>query len=310
MPETNGETRAANPEPKLRHEFAGMMFAVAIGEVGLQTAALFQAGHFLHFLPAWTHLIVATLMIATSWVGWTLSVAPGAQHDVKGVFQWEFVVLLVDVILVILYFILVRSVDFEKGETAPHIAPAWGVALLVTIIFAVYLVWDFITKVLIFWKYRDRSRKGLFQHYNAAWCLTSGVRILPSTSCLILAYVAMQLVKSVDAPHLLTADVAMVAIVLLFRALKDLTSSFPKVQADGSLSAWNKDKRRQALWWTGACCVVVFLGLLWSARPLPLPPRIIAEISTALSDTEQPTAARSQQIDHSPPPKPSSEHNP
>ena len=35
---------ASNREPKLRHEFVGMMFAVAVGEVGLQTAALLQAG--------------------------------------------------------------------------------------------------------------------------------------------------------------------------------------------------------------------------------------------------------------------------
>lgn len=32
-------------EPTLRHEFAGMMFALTIGEVGLQAAALVKAGH-------------------------------------------------------------------------------------------------------------------------------------------------------------------------------------------------------------------------------------------------------------------------
>lgn len=310
MSETNSEPRAANPEPKLRHEFVGMMFAVAIGEVGLQTAALFQAGHYLHFLPAWTHLIVATIMIATSWVGWTLSVAPGARRDVKGVFEWEFVVLLVDVILVILYFILVRSVDFEKGEAAPHIAQASSVALLIVIIFALYLFWDLLTKILIFWKYRDKSKKGIFQHYNSAWWLSSGVRILPSTLCLVLAYFAMRFVENVDASHLLTADIAMVGIVLLFRALKDLSSSFPRIETDGSLSTGDKHKRLRAACWTSTCGVLVFLGLLWSALSLPLPPRLVAEISTAPSDTEQPATASPQQIDHSPPPKPSSEHNP
>jgi hypothetical protein len=287
-----------------------MMFAVAIGEVGLQTAALFQAGHYLHFLPAWTHLIVATIMIATSWVGWTLSVAPGARRDVKGVFEWEFVVLLVDVILVILYFILVRSVDFEKGEAAPHIAQASSVALLIVIIFALYLFWDLLTKILIFWKYRDKSKKGIFQHYNSAWWLSSGVRILPSTLCLVLAYFAMRFVENVDASHLLTADIAMVGIVLLFRALKDLSSSFPRIETDGSLSTGDKHKRLRAACWTSTCGVLVFLGLLWSALSLPLPPRLVAEISTAPSDTEQPATASPQQIDHSPPPKPSSEHNP
>lgn len=31
-------------EPTLRHEFVGMMFALTIGEVGLQAAALVKAG--------------------------------------------------------------------------------------------------------------------------------------------------------------------------------------------------------------------------------------------------------------------------
>ncbi|MEI9978402.1 MAG: hypothetical protein WDN23_05275 [Edaphobacter sp.] len=310
MSETKTEPQAANPEPKLRHEFVGMMFAVAIGEVGLQTAALFQAGHFLHFLPAWTHLTVATMMIATSWVGWTLSVAPGARRDVKGIFEWEFVVLLVDVTLVILYFILVRSVDFGKGESAPRIAQAPRVALLIVIIFSLYLFWDLLTKILIFWKYRDKSKKGLFQHYNSAWWLTSGVRILPSTLCLVLAYFATRFVNNVDASHLLTADIAMIGIVLLFRALKDLSSSFPRIEPDGSLSPGDKHKRLRAACWTGACGTIVFLGLLWSALSLPLPPRLVTEISTAPSDTEHPAAASPQHLDHSPPPRQSSEHTP
>src|SRR5579862_6393754 len=109
------EHTSRNSEPRLRHEFVGMMFAVTIGEVGLQAAALVQAGHVVHFLPAYSHLILATVMIAASWVGWTLSPSPGATQDVSGVFQPEFLVLLVDVLLVIVYFILVRRVDFT-GE--------------------------------------------------------------------------------------------------------------------------------------------------------------------------------------------------
>ena len=94
-----------------------MMFAVAIGEVGLQSAALVRSGHFEQFLPAYSHLLLATIMIATSWVGWSVSVAPGARKDVDGIYQWEFVVLLIDVALVVIYFILVRTIDFTE---APH----------------------------------------------------------------------------------------------------------------------------------------------------------------------------------------------
>lgn len=115
-------------QPRLRHEFVGMMFAIAIGEVGLQAAALAKAQHVVHFLPAYSHLFLATIVIATSWVGWSASVAPGARQDVQRIFQWEFVVLLLDVILVIFYFILVRTVDFGKDGTSPQIDPASTVA--------------------------------------------------------------------------------------------------------------------------------------------------------------------------------------
>src|SRR5689334_20379043 len=36
--------------PDLRREFVGIMFALAVGEVGLQTAALVQAKHVVHYL--------------------------------------------------------------------------------------------------------------------------------------------------------------------------------------------------------------------------------------------------------------------
>lgn len=100
--------------PKLRHEFVGMMFAVTIGEVGLQAAALVKVGHPWHFLPAYSHLLLATVVIAASFVGWSLSPAPGAQEDVRNVLHPEFLVLLLDVFLVIVYFILVRSVDLDR----------------------------------------------------------------------------------------------------------------------------------------------------------------------------------------------------
>ena len=83
-------------QPKLRHEFVGMMFAVTIGEVGLQVASLVQAKHYIHFLPFYFHLLLATIVITSSWVGWSLSQAPGARRDVKGVFTWGFVTLLLD----------------------------------------------------------------------------------------------------------------------------------------------------------------------------------------------------------------------
>ena len=277
---------ASNREPKLRHEFVGMMFAVAVGEVGLQTAALLQAGPIFRFLPAYTHLTLAIVVIATSWVGWTLSVAPGARRDVRGIFEWEFVVLLLDVLLVILYFILVRSVDFGKDQAVPHIAPASEVALLMLVIFALYLLWDILTKVLIFWKYRDKSKKSLRVNFDSSWWRTNGVRMLPSTACLFLSWITIRFVRSVDAPHMLTADLALIALILLFRALKDCSSSFPKLEPDGQLSPEKKVQRRRAVLWVVPCFIAVLLGILWSANSFPLPTALVGKIQPACFEQE------------------------
>src|SRR5579864_8561232 len=101
-------------DPKLRHEFVGMMFAVTVAEIGLQVASLVQQKNFSqqYCIPAYVHLVLATFVVATSWVGWTLSQSPGARHDVTKIFEVEFWVLLTDMALVIFYFVLVRSVEF------------------------------------------------------------------------------------------------------------------------------------------------------------------------------------------------------
>src|SRR5205807_1748814 len=114
-----------------------MMFAVTIGEVGLQVAAVIQARHFWHYLPAYSHLTLATIAIAASGVGWSRSLSPGAREDVEVVFQWEFVVLLLDVTLVVLYFILVRTVDFGKDKQSPTIGSPFYVAAIVFATFCV-----------------------------------------------------------------------------------------------------------------------------------------------------------------------------
>lgn len=265
-------------EAKLRHEFVGMMFAVTIGEVGLQTAPLVHTGCGVYFLPAYTHLILAAIVIAASWVGWTLSVAPGARNDVKKIFQWEFIVLLVDVALVICYFILVRTVNFAPGER-PFIAPASTVAKWIAVIFALYFVWDIVTKIIIF-----RSAKrvyletGTWNRQKKIWFRNNGTRMLPTILCCILGWATWRLTARADSVHAITADLALLCLVLFFRASKEWVSAqWLRVPHPRRLP--NKRWARIA---SVACLLFFAISLVWTHYSLPLPNSLVTAITPKL----------------------------
>ena len=258
MSNGSGTPAANRDKPKLRHEFVGMMFALAIGEVGLQAAALLRAGNFSHLLPAYAHLALATIVIATSWVGWSLSLAPGGREDVGGILQWEFVVLLLDVVLVVMYFILVRTIDFSKAGDF-RVDAASTVASLVFWIFVLYFAWDVITKIVIYFRKKKSEREG-------DWTRKYGLRMLPTAVCLGVAWLVLQCVKGSDALHKISADFALLCLILLFRALKDLVSAyFPSPTSPKKLS------QRRALVWTIVLSFGVVYGTLATAYRWPLP---------------------------------------
>jgi hypothetical protein len=237
-------------EPKRRHEFVGMMFAVAIGEVGVQTAVLVQAGNWVHFLPAYSHLFLTAIVIAASWVGWTLSPSPGAREDVQSVFQWAFLVLLLDVFLVVIYFILAKTVDITETGTVTLNASARPEAFWILVIFGAYFVWDIVTKIVIY----------LIDHRTEPWFRTYGSRMIPTIICLILAYAFRPIFDKADPPHVVTADIALLSLVMLFRALKALADALTK----------RKTTKTLPVFWTILCLFGFGLGTVWtSSYPVP-----------------------------------------
>jgi hypothetical protein len=267
-----------------------MMFAITIGEVGLQAAALVEAGHPAHFLPAYGHLFLATVVVATSWVGWSLSAAPGARRDVQGVFKGEFFVLLLDVALVIVYFILVRTIDFGKEATPPRTEPASTVAAWILVIFILYFVWDILTKVIISLRDREGSKKKLREHFDLSWRRFVGARMLPTVSCCMLAWLIWRLVQTADRPHYLTADFSLLWLVLLFRALKELVSAhYPRPRKDNSSRAPKPAmSKNSAIVCTAVCALGMVVGTLWTACSWPLPARIVKAIETELPTEGKP----------------------
>lgn len=211
------------------------MFAIAAGEVGLQVAGLIaQPGDWRRFLPAYSHLMLAVIVIASSWVGWIVSQSPGGRKDVTQVLELEFVVLLIDVACVICYFVLARQVDFhaENGNVPEYNPSAEPESFWILVIFSLYLVWDFWTKVIInfFGKESAQKRRKLLDKPREElqnWYFLFGVRFFPTLICLSLAYPAWVVCnRHLSAAQVVIADGALLMLVLLFRALKDCTAVF------------------------------------------------------------------------------------
>src|SRR5205814_304718 len=83
---------------------------------------------------------------------------------VRHVFSWEFVVMLVDVILVGIYFSLSRGAEIPKPNEAVKPSSV-NEAIAVGLIFILYFIWDFLTKAVIPEEgatstFRDRLTKG------------------------------------------------------------------------------------------------------------------------------------------------------
>lgn len=273
---------------ELRREFVGIIFALAVGEIGLQAAALVQAKHHFRYLPAYSHLFLALFVVAASWVGWSRTQVPGAKQDVEELFEWPFVVLLLDTAMVVTYFILVRTVDFSNDHH--RIDSAHAVALWHVVIFVLYLLWDVVTKVVM----QQAPRLSLLTDPKLRPSL---YRIVPTLLCLGTSWWMWRAFPSAKSEYLLTADFALLSMVLLFRALKGLISGIWQSDAD---KAKNKPPRiayRTA--WAVFLSAGVVLGSLTTvySLPLPLPSWLITEIRAEFATgepavTENPKAIR------------------
>jgi hypothetical protein len=131
----------------LRLAFVEMLFALAASQVAIHFADLVAArGTLIAKVPAAAHLVVALVLIAASWVGWRQSKSRGMKVRVKHVVSYPFIGLLLDVLLVVLYYVVVRRVEVRDGDRGPAlIAPsAAPEAFWILVVFLVYVVWDFV----------------------------------------------------------------------------------------------------------------------------------------------------------------------
>ena len=214
-------SRETERKPEYKHEFVALMFAVAMAEIGLQASNIVTRHDFAHDIPGISHLILAFVVVATSWVGWCKTLSPGGLHDVNRVFEGEFLILVLDVLLVILYLILIRTGGIlEVSQKTTPLAGNDGFWIFA--IFFGYVLWDILTKLI-----NKKVDELLIRKYL--------LRFVVTLLCCFIALIVWLCTRSVDTAHTVPAHFALISIVLLFRAAKEwLSLYYPVKRLTGS----------------------------------------------------------------------------
>jgi hypothetical protein len=216
------QPQASPLEDALRVAFVEMLFALAVSEVAIHAAELAQVTNTEgNRLPAIMHLALGLLIIATSWVGWRQSASPGMHERIKTVVSWQFIGLLLDVLIVVLYFVLIKQVEVKTKEDTPRLIPASArpESLWLCWIFAVYAFWDLCTDVFppecLKWEGLGYLRK-VWIFVRASFVSVFASIVCGGMSC----YVYNRAEGDLTAEKIVALDIALICIVVLFRLLK------------------------------------------------------------------------------------------
>jgi len=187
--------------------FVEMVFALAIGQIAVDFSKLIDyqwmsTQTFWAVVPAYSHLLLAAVVISTSWIGWHNSRFCGTQ--IEDVFTRDYVELLLDIALVVMYLILARAVeipDSPKDSLSPNASfDAKAVAVIIT----TYLLWDLISC-------RGKNYKEKIKQ-----------RLWVSICCTAISWVLVWqgIGGSGTVQAVLFADLCLIALILTFRAMK------------------------------------------------------------------------------------------
>ena len=205
---------------ELRATFVEMLFALAAAEVAVVSADLVMVdAEWQSKLPALAHLAVAMFLIAASWLGWNNSLSPGKLEKIQSIFSIAFLGLLLDVALVILYFIVVRRVEIvDKGSGFQLAKPsAEPEAKWIATIFVVYAVWDLVTDLLS----PGCINVGSISQWPLKAFRVAIVSAFTSAACLAMTCVLLRNAWHSTQPHqVILLDVGLVAVIGFFRVLK------------------------------------------------------------------------------------------
>jgi hypothetical protein len=194
-------------KPEIKFGFIEMLFALTVGEIATQAARLTVPGLAAsRYVASYAHCVLALIVVAASWVGWSRSQAPGHVKDTHTVLSWSFVVMVIDLLLVCVYFFLAKGVDVLElpDRSLKEIPSAENETLWLMVIFLGYALWDVITK----W---DKLKARKFRESR-----TDATIVCVAIS--VATYWLLHRATSTSA--VLLTDVSLASLTLLFRAMK------------------------------------------------------------------------------------------
>ncbi len=190
---------------QLHITFVEMLFALAIGQIAIGFSKLIDyqsmsTETFCALIPAYSHLFLSAIVISTSWVGWRTSKVSGTR--IQHVFTLDYFELLIDVSLVVMYFVLARAVEIPALQTDSLVPDASFEAMTLAIIISTYAIWDIVS---------CRTNPTKFTK-----------RLWASIVCTTISWVLVifDISRSGTVLAVLLGDFSLIALILTFRAMK------------------------------------------------------------------------------------------
>ncbi len=224
-----------NQGKELRLTFVGMLFALAIGKLAIDVGEYYLTRPpLLLNLHVLSHFVLSMYILTSSWIGGQMSKSSGSAKKIKSVFDLQYVILLIDVLLVIFYFIIILGV-----EKQPEFVPDASVESFWTlIIFVTYLVWDIFTKLLSS-EIVERTDQNKDKHSikRLKWNIKEFIaRASITFICILLASLVYCVMgNSTTTEEVIIADIALLSLFVLFRGFKDTSDRVDNNKVDQGL---------------------------------------------------------------------------
>lgn len=204
------------------------------------------------FIAVTTQIILALLMVSISWIMWSKSSAKAHTDDIETIFSVKFIAFIIEILLVTLYFGLIKSLEVDISEfnknkdLSKYITnlSAKPEAFLMTLVFSIFLLWDLIIDILktppqtttFIYKVKNFFRGCLVYCSISTICFIGSLLILVNTPVTASPFVAI------------FSDLALISVLLFFNQAKALEFYLLKLFPDQSYRPNTKRDNAPSTW--------------------------------------------------------------